>query len=222
MRSRKYGIQPIPPSDSAILSVGNFVKMSEKTSSVAQLKSVIGVPAIMISIGAPGSCRFIRVPDPMWMQTTVPSSAHAFQNGSQFSLCRLGKPRSPGLSAKVMAWQPFFATRRTSRPISSGSQIGGIARGMKRPGCFPHQLVDVPVVVRAQHGDRELAVAGRRLLAEQLADEARHGREAERAEHAVRVHVLDARVDVVAAGAELGERGRLHAVLLGRAARRRR
>ena len=90
MRSRKYGIQPIPPSDSAILSVGNFEKIGEKTSSVAQLNSEIGVLAIMTSIGALGSCRFMPVPEPMWMQTTVPSSAQAFQNGSQCSLCRLG------------------------------------------------------------------------------------------------------------------------------------
>ena len=90
MRSRKYGIQPIPPSDSAILTPGNFVKISEKTSSVAQLNSVMGVAAIMISIGAVRSCRFRRVPEPMWMQTIVPSSEQAFQNGSQWSLCRLG------------------------------------------------------------------------------------------------------------------------------------
>ena len=86
-------------------------------------------------------------------------------------------------------------------------------------GMLAAPVVDVPVVVGAQHGDGELALAGRGLAAEELADEARHRGEAERAEHAVGVHVVDARVDVVAAGPQLRERGRLHAVLLGRAAR---
>ena len=60
------------------------------TSSVAQFSSVAGVVEIMISTGAVGSCRFMPVPEPMWMHTTVPSSAQAFQNGSQCSLWRLG------------------------------------------------------------------------------------------------------------------------------------
>ena len=48
--------------------------------------AVIGVLAIMISTDAFGSCRFIPVPEPMWMHATVPSSAQAFQKGSQWSL----------------------------------------------------------------------------------------------------------------------------------------
>ena len=50
----------------------------------------MGVPVIMISIGASGSVSAMPVPEPMCMQITVPSSAQAFQKGSQHSLCRLG------------------------------------------------------------------------------------------------------------------------------------
>jgi hypothetical protein len=51
---------------------------------------------------------------------------------------------------------------------------------------------------------------------EQLAGELRERREAHRAEHAVRVHVLDAVVHVVTTRAHLLERRRVHRVLLGR------
>ena len=34
----------------------------------------------------------------------------------------------------VIAWQPFFATRRTSAASASGSHTGGMASGMNRPG----------------------------------------------------------------------------------------
>ena len=74
------------------------------------------------------------------MQTTVPSSAQAVQNGSQCELCSDGQPSFSGFSEKVTAWQPFLATRRTSSATSSGSQMTGIDSGMKRPGSAPHHL----------------------------------------------------------------------------------
>ena len=69
--------------ESATFSVGYFANRSENTSSVAQPKSVIGVPAIMISTGAFTSCMLRRVPEPMWMQTIVPLVGARLQNGSQ-------------------------------------------------------------------------------------------------------------------------------------------
>ena len=72
------------------------------------------------------------------MQTTVAVSEQAAQNGSQWSLCSDGQPSRSGFSEKVMAWQPFSATRRTSAAMTSGSQMAGMARGMKRPGSWPH------------------------------------------------------------------------------------
>src|SRR3954451_19574717 len=76
--------------------------------------------------------------EPMCMQTIVPSSEHACQNGSQASLCSDGSLSFSGFSENENAWQPFAATRCTSAAIASGSQIGGSERGMKRPGYVPH------------------------------------------------------------------------------------
>ena len=76
----------------------------------------------------------------------------------------------------------------------------------------------MPVVVRLHQRDRERLVL-LRGAGEQLAAELREAREAHRAEQAVRVHVLDAVVDVVATGPHVVERLRVHRVLLGRTAR---
>jgi hypothetical protein len=78
-------------------------------------------------------------------------------------------------------------------------------------------FVDVPVVVGAQRAQREVGILGRRIL-EHLTAEARERREAHRPEHAVGVHVVDARVDVETARSHLVEAGRVDAVLLGRCA----
>src|SRR5271165_4513797 len=76
--------------------------------------------------------------DPRCMQTTVPSSAHALQKGSQWSVWIEGQPSLEGFSEKVTAWQPRPAIRWTSSAASSGSQSTGIERGMNRPGSAPH------------------------------------------------------------------------------------
>ena len=77
--------------------------MSEKVSSVATPKSVIGVLVIMISIGASISLSDMPVPEPMCMQIVVPSSAQAFQKGSQWSAKREGCPRPVGVSGNEIA-----------------------------------------------------------------------------------------------------------------------
>ena len=66
------------------------------------------------------------------------SSLQACQNGSQWGSCSDGYPSFVGFSENVTAWHPFFATRRTSSAISMGSQIGGSACGIIRPGYAPH------------------------------------------------------------------------------------
>ncbi len=82
-----------------------------------------------------------------------------------------------------------------------------------RVGAAP--LVDVPVVVRPQHGEGQVLVL---RAGEVLAAELGVGREVHRREHAVDVHVTDALVDVPAARADLAEPGRLDAVLVRRPA----
>jgi hypothetical protein len=50
----------------------------------------IGVSVIITSTGASSDVTTICDELPMWRHTTVPVSWHAAQNGSQWSLCRLG------------------------------------------------------------------------------------------------------------------------------------
>ena len=71
--------------------------------SAAAWTMLIGCRLIMTSIGA--SIEVIRSwdDDPRCMQMTVPSSAQACHNGSQWLLCREGQPSFSGFSEKVTA-----------------------------------------------------------------------------------------------------------------------
>src|SRR5438874_8981163 len=140
MRSRKYGIQPMPPSLSAYLSFGNFTGTVDHTKSAAACTMLMGESVISTSIGASSAVITIFDDDPMCTLTTVPSSSHVAKNLSQWPEWMLGYPRCTGFSENVTAKQPFSATRRTSAAILSTSHIIGIASGMKRPGYAPHQL----------------------------------------------------------------------------------
>ena len=133
-----YGTQPMPPSDSATLRSGNLRSTGDQTRSAAACTMFIGVSVMRQSIGASGAVITRADDDPMCMQTTTFSSLQACQNGSQWSLWRLGHPSLDGFSEKVTAWAPFAAVRLTSAARTSGSQIAGSEQGMKRPGCVPH------------------------------------------------------------------------------------
>src|SRR5206468_9518972 len=67
-------------------------------------------------------------------ETTTSSSHAASQSGSQDGLWKLSKPRVAGFSVKVIEWQPFAATRRTSAAARSMSHRGVMAIGMKQIG----------------------------------------------------------------------------------------
>src|SRR4051794_24785921 len=82
-RSRKYGIQPMPPSDSATVRSGNFLNTGEWMRSAAHCTMFIGCSVINTSIGASTDVITSLPDEPMCMQTMVPSSEHACQNGSQ-------------------------------------------------------------------------------------------------------------------------------------------
>src|ERR1039457_4032099 len=109
MRSRKYGIQPIPPSERATLRSGNLRRTGDQMRSAAALTMFIGVRLMRTSIGASGAVMTISEEEPMYMHTTTFSSLHAFQNGSQWSVCTLGQPSLEGFSEKVTAWAPLAA-----------------------------------------------------------------------------------------------------------------
>ena len=74
--------------------VPDFSKLSEVRGRLLFLLGAI----IVYRIGS-----FIPVPDPMWIDTTVPSSAQAFQKGSQWSAKREGCPRPVGVSGNEIA-----------------------------------------------------------------------------------------------------------------------
>src|SRR5581483_4748177 len=133
-----YGIQPMPPSDRAILRLGNLRSTGDQTRSAAHCTMFIGVRVMRQSMGASGAVMTSADDEPMCMHTTTCSSLHAVQNGSQWSECRLGQPSLDGFSEKVTAWAPLAAVRRTSAASTSGSQIAGSEHGMNRPACVPH------------------------------------------------------------------------------------
>ncbi len=82
-RSRRYGIQPIPPSDRAIFSVGNFFHIGPQIQSAAELAIEIGIEVIQASIGDRSEAWFAAAPVPMWQQITTWLSAQTFHSGSQ-------------------------------------------------------------------------------------------------------------------------------------------
>ena len=139
-----------------------------------------------------------------------------------------GPERIPrlGVQARVVEERGVFGERhrvaalRRGAPDLGGRQLGVPEHRQRhrdeavRVGRAP--LVDVPVVVRLHHGEREVLVGGGR---EEASGEARERREVQRAHHAARVHVLHPFVDVPAAAAHLFVRHRLDAVLLARSPR---
>src|SRR5215203_2946937 len=105
MRSKKYGIQPVPPSDSATVRFGNRSSMCDHTTSAAACTMFIGVRVYSTSIGASLEVTTSCDDVPMCMQTTVPTSEHASHNRSQASVWMLAYPSLLGFSENVMAWQ---------------------------------------------------------------------------------------------------------------------
>src|SRR5258705_5720298 len=89
-RSRKYGIHPVPPSDSAILRSGYFLTGLDHNRSAAACTMFIGCSVIITSIGASGAVMANRPQDPMCTFITVLVSHNAFHSGFQYSLWKLG------------------------------------------------------------------------------------------------------------------------------------
>src|SRR5579863_792338 len=103
MRSRKYGIQPIPPSDNATFRSGNFRSTGEKSRSAAHWMMFTGWSPMSTSMGASGAVTTREDDDPMCRHTIVPSSEHAAQKGSQCSEWKLGCLSFDGFSENEKA-----------------------------------------------------------------------------------------------------------------------
>ena len=189
---------------------GNLRRTGDQMRSAAAFTMFIGVRLMRTSIGASGDVITISDDEPMCMQTTTCSSLHAFQNG--IPVIRVDA-RPAELGGVLREGHRMGALGRAA-PYLGGQDLGvpdGRDRARDeaaRVGAAP--LVDVPVVVGADHGQGHVLVLG---AGEELPAELREGREAQRAEDAVGVHVVDPLVDVPATGPDLVERGGLHAVL---------
>src|SRR6478609_499562 len=137
-----------------------------------------------------------------------------------------GAKHRPPILVVVVARKPFQV--RQFRHRDRATALGGDAAnfGTHRLGVPRRQdrdrdesvrvtarpFVDVPVVVGRDHHQRHLLA----VHVEVPGGESRECREAHRREDAVSVHVPDAFVHVVHAGAHLGEAGRVAPPLLGR------
>src|SRR5437762_10222586 len=75
-----------------------------------------------------------RDDDPTWQHSTVPTSQHAANSGSQAPEWIDGICSASGFSENVTAWQPLAASRRTSAAAFSTSNSGRMPHGMKRSG----------------------------------------------------------------------------------------
>ena len=126
----------MPPSDSAICSFGNVFSTRDQSMSAAQSTIAIGVRRDHdVDRRVHRRERHRRRPSRCACRRTVPSSQQRLPERIPVRRCGgSGRSSFSGFSVKLTAWQPFFATRRTSSAISCGSHSGGSASGMKRPG----------------------------------------------------------------------------------------
>src|SRR3954453_12283197 len=68
--------------------------------------------------------------EPMCMLMTVPVSLDAARNGSQCSVCTLGRLSRGGISLKQTGRTPRAALRRTPPAMSCGSHSGAMINGI--------------------------------------------------------------------------------------------
>ena len=106
----------MPPSDSANRSAGNLRSTGDQSRSAAAWTMFTGCRLMSTSIGASTDVITSVDDEPMCRQTIVPSSLHAVQNGSQWSLWRLGSFSFSGFSENDTAWQPLPRAGGPRRP----------------------------------------------------------------------------------------------------------
>src|ERR1700677_3362798 len=119
-----YGIQPMPPSDSAILRSGNLWKTGDSSSSAVALiefrpKSEIAtVKLVVIASGEAWG----EPPEPKCSDSGRFASVAAANTGSQCEVCQDGRPMRSGSSGKVTDFAPFAAVRLISATVCSTFQ----------------------------------------------------------------------------------------------------
>ena len=220
-RSRKYGIQPISPSDSAIFRLGNRGEVAAED------------PRQHRAGGAD------RTPRQVGHERRVRGDlGHVGRRADvhrdhQAQLVRGREDRVPVAVLVMDRRQPELGRllrEREGRHALGRHPVHLLDRELRVPHRDQHQrdvaagrrtapILDHPVVPRLQAGEAEFAVT---RLHEQLPAEPRQRREAQRREDAGLVHVLDPGLRVVTARPHLGVRHRLRTeFLLGLAGHRR-
>src|SRR5439155_16439622 len=101
--------------------------------------------------GASSDELMVLVPEPMCMATTVPVSAHAAKNGSQYPEWMLGRPSHGGSSEKHTARTPRAAFRRTSAAARSTSHMGTRHSGISRPPLSPDHSSTIQSLYASTH-----------------------------------------------------------------------
>ncbi len=210
-RSMKYGIQPVPPSESAMRMSGNSLSTRLHNRSAAAAADVHRLQRDHDVDGGVG-----RGDGELAGRAEVDR-----QHGVRVDQCPPKRIPRVAVEGVIAEGRRVLGERqRMDALVREATDLGRTQLRVpqdrephrdepSRRGRAPH--VDVPVVVGLQHRERQILVGRRR---EQPAGEPRERREAHRPEHAARVHVLHPLVDVVTTGSHLVERGRLDAVLL--------
>ncbi len=131
-RSRKYGIQPISPSDRAIFRFGYRWNMPLNShESIAP--DVRTAPQVRLAMnGASGAICGICDDDPTCIDATISSSFAVDITGSQYRSLSwiVGSPSGAGFSEKANAVTPRSAMRPISSAARCGSHIGISINGM--------------------------------------------------------------------------------------------
>ncbi len=137
-RSRKYGIQPIEPSDRAIFRLGKRTKLPlNSQSSRVPAWLAAAEYAMKASVGMSSDVRMRLDDDPTCIEITNPVSSQARSTGSQCSVWIDGSPSLVGFSENAIDFAPSAAVRSISAAPATGSHSGMIIIGMNRPGYAP-------------------------------------------------------------------------------------
>ena len=151
-----------------------------------------------------------RPDEPRWMDSTVAGVA----TGPPYRIPVVVVEARVAQRGRILGEAEGVAALGGDPANFGGGQLGipddGDGHRDEPGGIGPAPLVDVPVVVGAHEGQRELGV----VTGEDPGREGGEGREVHGGQHAPGVHVLHPLVHVVAAGPDLVEALGLEAVLL--------
>ena len=134
MRSRKYGIQPIPPSDNATRRSGKRTNTPDSSRSAASPIELQASNVYRTESGQSSDVPVVRPDVPKCMHSGTPVSSAAANTGSHCRLCQLGRPSGAGFSGKLTAFAPFAAQRFNSSTAAETSHSGRITSEICRSG----------------------------------------------------------------------------------------